>query len=160
LDDELTDAVKKVAEKQLNRSTAIDDLSDAVIEKDDDLILGIVRDWMAKRYDERWRRQVRLAAKEVEREVDKAVSANWQPGFDDICSYFFPPDTFPPSTILAEAVAYAYDLLGRAERHHQVAEDRVAFVERMLAAVSGDVQVTLAQAVTALQEDGDAAASG
>jgi hypothetical protein len=160
LADELDEAVKKVSSKQLDRRDAVGDLSGAVYEKDEATVLDLIKEWISDQLDRRIRVRLRLAARELEREADDAADASRQLGFDDVCSYFFPEDTFPPSTLLSEAMAWAYDLLGRAERHHKIATDRVQFAERMLAAVDGNSQASLGEAVTALRESGDAAAEG
>lgn len=160
LSDELDEAVKKVSSGQIDHRQAVGDLSEAVYEKDEESVLDLIKEWLSGQIDRRMRALRRLAAKEWERAADDAVGASRQLGLDDVCSYFFPPDTFPPSTVLAEAMAHACDLQARAERHHKIADDRVKFAERMLAAVDGNDQATLAEAVTALGDSGSTAAEG
>lgn len=160
LADELTDAVKKVSLKIWSHRQAVEHLSATAYEKDEEWVLGVIGERLSALLEGRTRKRQRLAAKEWERKADDAVAASRQLGFDDVCSYFFPPDTFPTSTLLAEAMAYAYDTLRRAERHHKVATDRVKFAERMLAAVGGNDQASLGEALTALRDSGGAAAEG
>lgn len=162
LSDELDEAVKKAASKQLSKSDAMEDLAAAVLEKDEEYVLALIKDKLSGQFDQRMQNRLRLAVREMEREADDEAGASRQLGFDDVCSYFFPEDTFPPSTLLTEAAAWAYDLLGRAERHYKVAGERVKFTEQMLTAVGGnaDGKATLGEAVAALRDSGSAAAEG
>lgn len=138
------------------RDEAITLAVEAVEAKDPDLMAQIHREWVGQRLDESAKLLNRRTVKEQDRRRAEASTGEVQPGFDDECSYFFAPDTFPDSTLLTETGAYAYDLLARAERHHKVAQDRVKFQERMVAAVGGntDGQATLGEGKAALRASG------
>jgi hypothetical protein len=151
LSDDCTEAAKKISRKQIDLDEAAADLADAAIDKDDAWVRATVAATVAEILRRKLGQLGRLALRELEREADRATGATYQPGFDDVCTYFFPPDTFPPTAMLTEAVAYAYDTLGRAERHWKVGVARVKYVEGLIAAVGGnkDGNVTLGDAVRA-----------
>jgi hypothetical protein len=161
LSDECADAAQKVGRRQIDLDDAATDLADAAIDKDDDwirdsiafIIRGAIRGKMAIRG--------RAALKELERKTALAQGKTVQMAADDVCSYFFPTDTFSPSALLSEAAAYAYDLLARSERHWKVAVARVKYAEQLIKAVGGnkDGKATLGDAVKAFRESGGRAAS-
>lgn len=147
----------------ITRSDAIALAVETAKDKDPDLMAEIHYEWFGQRLDDSSKRIGRQASKDLDRRRDEVATGQSQPGFDEVCSYFFPPDTFPDSTLLTESGAHAYDLLGRATRHLHVAEERVKFQERMVAAVGGneDGTATLGDGKAALQTRGDeVAASG
>lgn len=154
---ELDDYARRVRHGELQRPEAVGHLSDDVLAKDEELIRTIITAWIGEQLTKSTERLARVAGKEVERNQARHV----QGAFDDECSSFFPPDTFPLSVPLEEAETHADDLLGRSERHHVKAVDRVKYVKRLRAAVGpdqGSRKATIGQAVAALRASG--AASG
>lgn len=152
---ELDDYGRRVRHGELQRPEAVGQLSDDVFAKDEELTRAIVTAWVSDELTKGTERLARAGRKEAER----TQTAYVQGAFDDECSYFFPPDTFPLTVLLEEAETHAADLFGRAERHKKVAENRVRYVERMRAAVGpdqGDRKATLAEGVAALRASGEA----
>lgn len=157
LTSELDDYGRRVRHGELKRPDAVGKLTDNVIDKDAELTRTIVAAYVSEQLTKSTERLARMARKEAERNQAKQV----QGAFDDECSDFFPPDTFPLSTPLEEAEAHAADLLGRSERHHRKASERDKFVKRMRAAVGPDQggrKATIGEAVAALRAS--AAANG
>lgn len=152
---ELDDYARRVRHGELQRPEAVGQLSDDVFAKDEELVRAIVTDYVSGQLTKGTERLARAGRKEAERTKTTYV----QGAFDDECSYFFPPDTFPLTILLEEAEAHASDLLGRSERHKKVAENRVKYVKRVRAAVGADRggrKATLGEGVAALRASGAA----
>jgi hypothetical protein len=148
---------RRVHEMELDPSEAGDQLSGHVIDKDDEFMRNVVALWVTADLDREVRRLASVAIRRRRKELEAASPTGYQPTLDET---LFPG---PDSTLLAEDEEYAYDLLGRAKRHKERAEQRVLVVKRWVSAVGGnrDRKATRAQAKAALgNETGEIAADG
>lgn len=91
--------------------------------------------------DERMRDAARALARHGERDDGTQL-----PLFD-----YFPDDRFDPTSTLAELAKYAAEMAELTARYQQRDEERAAYLNRLIAAVDGDMSKTWEQAHAALE---------
>src|SRR5882672_6780399 len=94
LADEIDELARRVKSGELSREEAIEKALEHVREKDDNWIDGVITATLSGKLDA----AVSRLRKSASREVARTVAAHYQGAFDEICSDFWPRDTFGPET--------------------------------------------------------------
>lgn len=135
--DELGRAVKS---GEVDREEAIDTLTDHAFDKDEDWVREVIIAHLSGKLDSAIKKIKDTQTKRAERELDRLIVG--EATFDDICSDYWPRDTFGPRTPLEELGHHDEEMLGLADRHMTRANERHARYIELVKAAQGNLQMS------------------
>jgi hypothetical protein len=134
LADEIDELARRVKSGELSREEAIEKALEHVREKDDNWIDGVITATLSGKLDA----AVSRLRKAASREVARTVATHSQGAFDEICSDFWPRDTFGPETSLEDLEKYAEEMSTMTQRYVRRDEERDRRLQELIRAAGGN----------------------
>lgn len=135
---EIDEMARRVKSGELERAQAIDTLREHAREKDDAWVDGVVTATLSAKLDDAVRKLRKAASKEVARQV----APDHQGSFDEICSDFWPRDTFGPETTLEDLERHTEEMRALTKRYVKRDEERERRLAELIYAAGGNKKTT------------------
>jgi hypothetical protein len=135
---EIDDLARRVKSGELDREHAVTTATDHVFEKDEDFIRGLVTAHLSGKLDS----AVTKLRKAASREVARIIAPDYQSAFDDICSDFWPRDTFGPETTLEDLERHAREMRSLTKRFSDRDDERDVRLRELIRAAGGNKKTT------------------
>jgi hypothetical protein len=143
LAEEIDELGRSVKSGELDREHAVGTLVDHAFEKDELYIRGVITAHLSGKLDN-WLKQRRNDA--GRRAAEAAAGGRSQGGFDDICSDYWPRDTYGPLTTLEDLEKYNEEMRAMTDRFAKRDDDRDRRLQELIRAAGGNKKVTWEQA--------------
>jgi hypothetical protein len=135
---EIDDLARRVKSGELDREHAVGTATDHVFEKDEDFIRGLVIAHLSGKLDS----AVAKLRKAASREVARITAPDHQGAFDEICSDFWPRDTFGPETTLEDLERHTEEMRSLTQRYVQRDNERERRLQELIRAAGGNKKTT------------------
>lgn len=122
LADEIEEFARRVKRGELEREEAVETLRDDARKKDDDWVNGVITATLSGKLDTAMSKIKKADQRRIERDIDRVATGNAT--FDDICSDYWPRESYGALTPTDELMRYAEDMLQLSERHMTRSQER------------------------------------
>lgn len=134
---EIDDLAHRAKSGELDREEAVGAAADHAIEKDEEFVRELVIAHLSGKLDAAVRKLRKSDERKVEREMERFIAGDVP--FENICSDYWPRDTYGPRTPLEELGHHDEEMLGLAERHMNRAQERHQRFTELVNAAGGDL---------------------
>src|SRR5215510_4180851 len=135
---EIDELARRVKSGELDREHAVGTLTDHAFEKDEDWIRGLVTAHLSGKLDS----AVAKLRKAASREVARTIAVDVQGSFDEICSDFWPRDTFGPETTLEDLERHTEEMRSLTQRYVKRDEERERRLHELIRAAGGNKKMS------------------